>query len=487
MTAKILQGCVFQVLPTIKKGSVDIAVSSPPYWGLRSYLDDDHPLKPLELGQEATPEEYIANQVRVLGLVRECLADHGTVWWNVGDTYATGGGAVGKAPGGGAQGEAWLDRGPMTQINRMPIEGIDAGNKCLIPEMLAIALRADGWIVRSMVLWVKPAPMPTSVFGWRWSRCQKKKKSDPLHRPNGPNNRDDQIRANAGRKGQSHGFPPGAEWEECQGCKKCEANGGLVLRRGRWRPTCSYEHIIMLAKNDAAYFCDGDAVKTPASVGTISRDKYTRILDDPGEQYAARHDHETECIDGANLRDNWRTALEAMTKEELIALVESFDDGNMRDIWTIGHEPLPKRKNEVRHYAAFPSELVRRCLEAGTSGKGYCVKCGAPWARVVETKSIPHPNPAAPDLREAVNSKGGNQANGTAGLAPEVKTVGWRATCACACEETRPALVLDPFSGSGRTAITAGRMGLDFVGCELNEEFVKMGQRLVREDNPLFS
>jgi DNA modification methylase len=84
----VIQGNVFDVLPTIAPGSIDVCVTSPPYWNLRSYLAKGHPLKRFELGNEKTPAEYVANMVRVFSLVRECMADHATCWLNVGDSYS---------------------------------------------------------------------------------------------------------------------------------------------------------------------------------------------------------------------------------------------------------------------------------------------------------------------------------------------------------------------------------------------------------------
>src|SRR5471030_3257798 len=96
MSATILQGDVFAMLPTIAPGSVDCAVTSPPYWALRSYLPKGHPLKHLEIGQEKSPAEYVKKMVRVFDLVRDCLADHGTCWVNIGDSYSGGGNGVGS-------------------------------------------------------------------------------------------------------------------------------------------------------------------------------------------------------------------------------------------------------------------------------------------------------------------------------------------------------------------------------------------------------
>ena len=119
---------------------------------------------------------------------------------------------------------------------------------------------------------------------------------------------------------------------------------------------------------------------TIAAAATVSRNEYSRILDDPDEQFAVKHDHETTA-DGANLRDVWTgPALDSLSREELIGLIRGWDDGTLPDVFKIAAEPLKEK-----HYAAFPSELVLRCIRAGTSLQGYCPTCGKPWCRVIET------------------------------------------------------------------------------------------------------
>ena len=442
---RILQGTVFDRLPEIEPRSVDCCVTSPPYWALRSYLPKGHALKHLELGCEKTPAEYVAAMVRVFGLVRETLADHGTVWLNVGDTYTH---APGKRKTTDVIGAKQETNHGSNQTGNAHAPGIEEGNLCLIPQRLAIGLQDSGWIVRSYIVWSKLAPMPQSMTGWSWRQHRIKVKSGSKYKNSSPDRLGEEVNVGFSMDDKSLN----AEWVDCPGCKKCLPNGGLVLRKGSWRPTSSYEPILMLAKTPD-YFADGEPVKTEAAESTVSRDKYSRVLEDEDEQFAVRHDHETTCDNGANLRDVWR----------------------------IGAEPLSEK-----HYAAYPTELVRKCLLAGTSAKGYCASCGKPWVRVLESKSVPHPSPRARG-REAIDVNGGNQANGSAAVAPETKTVGWRQSCKCAAGEPRPGLVLDPFCGSGRTAITASRMGLDFIGVELNPDFVSMAERILRADSPLFN
>jgi DNA modification methylase len=128
-----------------------------------------------QIGLEPTPEEYVSNLVEVFQEVWRVLRDDGVLFLNLGDSYATGAGKVGDCPGGGEQGErfkrhfgkptpgsspAMFD---MTQPNRMPILGLKAKDLIGIPWRVAFALQADGWYLRSDIIWSKPNPMPESV------------------------------------------------------------------------------------------------------------------------------------------------------------------------------------------------------------------------------------------------------------------------------------------------------------------------------------
>ncbi len=145
------------LLRELPDGAAQTIITSPPYWALRDYGE------PGQLGLEATPEEYVRDLVAILREARRVLRDDGTLWLNLGDTYATGGGRVGSFPGGGAQGEAWAKRGLTTTPNRMPIPGLKPKDLVGIPWRVALALQADGWILRSEIIWQKPNPTPESV------------------------------------------------------------------------------------------------------------------------------------------------------------------------------------------------------------------------------------------------------------------------------------------------------------------------------------
>lgn len=136
-------------------------VTSPPYFGLRDY---GHPG---QIGLEQTPEEYIAVMVEVFRCVRDVLADDGTLWLNIGDSYASTAPGTRNAPqtkGSKTSPEQWGNFRPDLRD-----QGIKPKDLIGIPWMLAFALRADGWYLRQDIIWHKPNPMPESVR----DRCTK--------------------------------------------------------------------------------------------------------------------------------------------------------------------------------------------------------------------------------------------------------------------------------------------------------------------------
>ena len=137
-----------------------MCVTSPPYFGLRDYGHDG------QIGLEQTPEEYIAAMVEVFRCVRDVLADDGTLWVNIGDSYAANRSYQVESTKGGAKhgpGQAAGGKG-----SRVP-DGLKPKDLIGIPWMLAFALRADGWHLRQDIIWHKPNPMPESVR----DRCTK--------------------------------------------------------------------------------------------------------------------------------------------------------------------------------------------------------------------------------------------------------------------------------------------------------------------------
>ncbi|MCP5404620.1 MAG: site-specific DNA-methyltransferase, partial [Pseudomonadaceae bacterium] len=208
MAYTIHTGNVLDILPTLPANSVQCCVTSPPYWGLRDYQTgtweggdpecDHKTMRSIgastlrndgrdrigtlphektaaivvpaggvcpkcgarridqQLGSEATPEEYVANMVAVFREVRRVLREDGTLWLNLGDSYNGSGGAGGDyAAGGLKDGQPKFGGRNVGTLKPKDLVGI--------PWRVALALQADGWWLRSDIIWHKPNPMPESV------------------------------------------------------------------------------------------------------------------------------------------------------------------------------------------------------------------------------------------------------------------------------------------------------------------------------------
>jgi DNA modification methylase len=343
--------------------------------------------------------------VQIFREVRRVLRPDGTLWLNIGDTYSAQ--QINKMK------DVWTGIVPERKT------GLPEKNLCGIPFRLALALQADGWWLRSDIIWAKPNPMP----------------------------------------------------EPCTD-----------------RPTRSHEYIFLLTKS-AKYFWDQAAVRENNSQGAIKRFGKNPSISVNNRKY--------EGIQ----------SLAALGSKTPVW----FSNGrNLRSVWTIVTQPFPGA-----HFATFPTKIVEICIKAGTSEKGCCPQCSAPWERVVEKKGGTigkswHPHVA--DKIEGQSQKGiypgggleaSKDKNGNYYL---INFLGWRPTCKCGKSkqppdirrhpdsggggiweidyepEPIPCTVLDPFSGSGTTLLVAAKMGRQAIGCELSADYVEMSrQRLQAE------
>ena len=152
----ILQGDVIERLKDIEDNTIQCVVTSPPYWGLRDYGEDN------QLGLEETPEEYVENVVKVFREVRRALKDDGTLWLNLGDSYSSGGRST-------TTNQTLRGNNDYGVTRPKPSENIKPKDLIGIPWRVAFALQQDGWYLRQDIIWHKPNPMPESVT----DRCTK--------------------------------------------------------------------------------------------------------------------------------------------------------------------------------------------------------------------------------------------------------------------------------------------------------------------------
>lgn len=236
------------------------------------------------------------------------------------------------------------------------------------------------------------------------------------------------------------------------------------------RVTVSHSYVLHLTRS-ARYFYDAEAVKEPAT-GT------TRKQEGGGNG---------KCTEpGGGIRNN--TSFMATIRDRVLAY------RNARSVWRINAKPLTADYG-VDHFALYPEELPRRLILASTSERGVCPTCGAPWTREKE----PTPEYAAklgdwaddrPDQLEgrghAVTPDGhrltARRTKRGGSATADYVTIGWRQGCACEPMEPRAAVVLDPFAGLATTGVAAGKLGRDFVGIELRDEYARAAARRVREE-----
>ena len=331
----LLQGDVRDVLPTLPANSVHCCITSVPYYGLRSYLPDGHEDKHREIGLEATPDEWLATLVEVFREVRRVLRPDGTCWVNCGDSYNAnqGSGFDTNRNGGG--------RKTLTASPKV-FSGLAPKQLMLMPARLALALQADGWWLRSDIIWHKPNPMPESVTD---------------------------------------------------------------------RPTSAHEHVFLLSKQ-ARYFYDAEAVREPLQASTLERG-YTAAYMDGVE--AAKN---ANAPDDVRAKANWR-------QNAYVPVGRS-----LRNVWTIATEAYPGS-----HFATYPTALVERCIKAGTSARGCCAACGAPWARergdAVPIEGRGAGNGFKREARLSYTDGNGPRGDDTIWTPKAYPTTGWAPSCQC--------------------------------------------------------
>lgn len=231
-----------------------------------------------------------------------------------------------------------------------------------------------------------------------------------------------------------------------------ERNGNCMPESINDRMTKSHEYIFLLTKKDKYYF-DNYAVKEPLNILTASKSKFG------GHKYSSERNDKDRRYD-----------------------VDQLDGlGNMRSVWRINLQP----GSSGQHIAGYPEKLPYYCIKAGSSEKGCCADCGKPYVRILEAVGkINHSwAPGTRDFHKLEQSKG-RHGSTSAFLTDETvnyKSVGWQKSCNCETNEIVPSIILDPFMGSGTTAKVALEMGRNFIGFELNEEYIEFANNRIEK------
>jgi DNA modification methylase len=220
------------------------------------------------------------------------------------------------------------------------------------------------------------------------------------------------------------------------------------------RCTSSHEYLFHLTKS-ARYYYDAEAIKEPSAENSGW-----------AKQRAA----------GVNTwKYNDTPARLAATGQGIGAsTLGQRGSRNKRSVWSLATAPFAEA-----HFATFPPLLVEPCILAGTSARGVCPRCEAPWERVVAKGSVSSVGGKGQRYHEARMCLDQLTPERMQMTAHHVETIGWRPTCKCGPNyaDPIPAVVLDPFLGAGTTALVAARLGREWIGIELSPGYADMARR----------
>ncbi len=338
---EIIVDDVMAALAQMPSDSVDCVVTSPPYWGLRSYIADGDPLKPLEIGLEPTLALHLETMVAVFEQVRRVLKPTGTCWINYGDCYAT-------TPNGKSAAEYKAEGTDDRTFRDKPFSTIGGGIKpkdlLMVPNRLAIALQDAGWWVRSEIIWGKSNPMPDSSGAYRPSAAHEKifmlTKSDD----------GDVWRA---RDTGEISFSPDLT-QRCPFITDPSREGARWIRIG-------------------AYY-DAEAVNIAASPSTnarVSQDVVNQVgsyranggAKTNGPMKAVVRGGKKEAAPRSGTRNN-TSFNDAMIIPPTRRYLRNYEPAPL-SVWPIATKPFSEA-----HFATFPPELAERCILAGCPKDG---------------------------------------------------------------------------------------------------------------------
>lgn len=365
---KIYYGDSLDVIKTFPDESVDMVITSPPYWNLRDYGVEG------QLGQEYTFDEYIDKLCIIFDEVKRVLKNDGTCWVNLSDTYA------GSGKG------AWKNKLSQKEVyvpDKRPCmnENVSSKSLCCIPDRFKIEMINRGWICRNEIIWHKPNVMPSSV---------------------------------------------------------------------KDRFTVDFEKLFFFTKSKKYYF------ETQYEPYTSHMNRWGGIN--------LKADNISEC-------DN-ETGHTTYRKR---SLRPNEQGRNKRAVWTISTKPFKEA-----HFATYPLELIEVPIKAGCP-EFICNKCGKPREKIEQYTGNNILKGGVGSIK--YENSGLNLSKTSTLLTKTMKEKQFIGYSDCGCNEGfSNGIVLDPFMGSGTTAVVAKKLNRNFIGIELNSKYIEIANKRINDD-----
>jgi len=470
---KILQGNCLDKLKELPDQSINTCITSPPYWGLRNYNDEEK-----QLGMEDTPEEYVNNLVEVFREVKRVLRDCGNVWLNLGDSYAMSSIRGGNKKFSGNVGSHNHYEKSIKKGKRKIPNGLKPKDLIGIPFRVAFALQQDGWYLRQDIIWHKPNPMPESIK----DRCTKAHEYIFLL-----------------SKSSKYYFDNESIKEDCVGKDERKwsdtyENSGSIIQGNTNKQI----------KRTKRYSKDNNLKRNKRSVWTVTTKPFK------GAHFATFPMDLIEPCVLAGCPEKVCVACGTPYKKEIVVeknLTKEQADEIKANLIKTNKEKKPyaiidkEFRNQVIEYRNLPKhDDLRNYLKEFRIKSNYTIDeieqhfgTQAPHHWFEKNGSYPSkedwlvlkPLLKLDDTYDAAMTEIFYK-SGLKGSNSYIEG-DWQKQCNCETNETKPGTVLDPFGGSGTTGIVASNHNRKAILIELNAEYIEIARQRIQDQGGLFT
>ena len=477
----ILHGDVLEKLKEIAPKSIDCIITSPPYWGLRDYKVED------QWGLEKDFHEYLKKMRQASLELKRVLKSTGSCWINMGDSY-------------GSHRSDQDNKMVADKQERNPLQGYEK-SLMMIPWEFVIQCRNDGWTVRNVIPWIKENAMPSSVrdrFTNKWEPVFFMTKArkyyfnlDAIREKSITETKPFNVRIRDAKKGLGQlklGDDPRAwkmsDWEDQNYNEKGERKQDVTLGADS-KPLAHYKGFN--ERWNTRKFKENTQQGSMSDRIQESRDK--GLDHEVGLGMPTGFDENGNCF-GCGLSKEKHINSRKKNDQYLRDTDNIWDyvpcnpkGKNPGDIFRINPRPFPEA-----HFATFPVDLPIKILKCACPDQ-VCKNCGIPREPIIESNN---PSKEYADYENDRDFANTNQITSNpqsskslhrqeSGIYSTAKIIGWTK---CDCNVGFEAgTVLDPFFGAGTVGVAAEKLGLNWIGIELNIEYVKIARRRIEPYN----